>query len=173
MANHDVPLTLDPKKFAERQGNLTGQLLIKDLARLKQALTLDQGYVDFTLIGALDVENRPYLQGELHAVVWLTCQRCLEPYREKIDADFMLRPVTNDKEAAMLRAPYEPLLIENTVVELASIIEDEVLLNLPIVAKHGIEECGVAPTVSSSGIETVSKKTNPFTVLAGLKTDKR
>ncbi len=181
MTTNNLPQWIDPKKFAERRQDLQGTLGLQDMPRLKEIVALEQGQVEFNLTGLVDIEGIAYLQGKLQAEIWLICQRCLQPYMQKILADFMLSPVTNDKEAAMLRAPYEPLLVENSMVELATVIEDELLLNLPVVAKHAIEECLVAPAVSSSkeaelnptGNPMGNPSGNPFKVLAGLKTNKR
>jgi uncharacterized metal-binding protein YceD (DUF177 family) len=43
-----------------------------------------------------------------------------------------------------------------------ALLEEELLLSLPIAPKHGLGECQIA-------VEGLSRSNNPFAVLAGLK----
>ncbi|MDF2868405.1 MAG: hypothetical protein K0S11_1875, partial [Gammaproteobacteria bacterium] len=153
---------------------LAGQLPLASLARINNLQEQQEGVVNLELNFFLDEQRLACIQGQISTEVWLTCQRCLEPYQQSISAKFILSPVTNDREAAMLPAPYEPLLVENTMVELAAIVEDEILLSIPIVAKHAPENCAIAVSYNIADREQVitSEKVNPFKVLANLKTNK-
>lgn len=174
MQSRGLPQWIEPRKMAEKHAQLTGTMLLVNLGKLTDLLASNEGEVAVKIDFAMDEQNIPYLQGQIETNVWLICQRCLEPYQQRIKSAFLLSPVTNDKEAAMLPNPYEALLVENTVVELAAIIEEEILLNLPIVAKHEPENCGVAVSYGAASNEQMSatKKANPFEVLAKLKTTK-
>ena len=161
--------------MAEKRAQLVGRIPLASLGRLNELQQQTQGGVDLAMDFFLDEQGVTCIQGQISTEVWLTCQRCLEPYQQLIDAKFILSPVTNDREAAMLPAPYEPLLVANTVVELSAIVEDEILLGIPIVTKHAPENCAVAVSYNiADGEEPITnEKVNPFKVLADLKINKR
>lgn len=173
--NANLPRWIEPRKMAEKRVQLVGQIPLTSLTRLNELQEQKQGEVDLAIDFFLDEQGVTCMQGQISTEVWLTCQRCLEPYQQFIAAKFILSPVTNDREAAMLPAPYEPLLVANTVVELAAVVEDEILLGIPIVTKHAPENCAVAVSYNTAGSEELitNEKVNPFKVLANLKTNKR
>lgn len=174
MAKNNLPKWIEPRKMAEKGIEVAGSLQIAELTRLTACLASADGVANVKIMFALDVQGTPFMKGQLHTEVWLLCQRCMEPYQQVIDIEFILSPVTNDKEAAMLPNPYEPLLVENTVVELAAIVEDEILLSLPMIAMHRPENCIIMLSESNHDSEraSTSERVNPFAVLASLKLNK-
>jgi uncharacterized protein len=80
-------------------------------------------------------EIRLRLQAE--AEIWLTCQRCLEPARHRLQVDRVLRFVAGEDEAARLdEEGEEDVLALPRVLDLLELIEDELILELPIVPRH-------------------------------------
>lgn len=175
MINKIYPREIDPWKLADKGAKITGSIPLAGMRRLNEIQAPQKNEVNFILEFCIDPQGVVYLQGHIDAKAILQCQRCLELYEQHISAEFLLSPVTNDKEAAKLPAPYEALLVENNMVELAVVIEDEILLNLPIIAKHVPEDCSVAEVYSNGpeGCEFVEEKANPFKILANLKTNKQ
>ena len=92
-----------------------------------------------------------------------------------VDTTFRLAMIESEAEIERLGEEYEPLLLDDSLVSVAELVEDELLLCLPIVPKHDTEECNANSHVEdnieqSSDIESESKpKKNPFAALADLK----
>ena len=156
------------------------------LAKETQGLGLD-----LTVSWKAIAELRPGLQAEenvwLHltanTLVPLTCQRCMDTVGIPLEIDQWYRFVATEAIAmAEDDESEEDLLVMEPVFDLLSVLEDELLMALPLVPMHA--ECPVAP-VMQAGEEALSPQTggdseipenrllgekpNPFAVLAQLK----
>ena len=60
--------------------------------------------------------------------------------KRHIESDFRFGLITSEDEADALPKEFEPLLAQNYELSLIELVEDEILLSLPIVARHD-EEC--------------------------------
>lgn len=177
MFNERLPVHIDPIRMAESRRLLRGRLALAEMSRLGEALQDTEGEVTVSLEFGTDNEGIRFMRGRIQAEVGLECQRCLETMRYPINSEFALAMVRSETEAEALPSHYEPLLVEGDPLFLRDIIEDELLLALPIVAMHAPEECSVdtspgraaGETHKDTGVATV--KENPFSVLADLKTD--
>lgn len=121
-----------------------------------------------------DADKRPTIGGHIQGKLVLECQRCLEDVTEQIDIDFRLVLVKHEDQAKQLPEE-EVLVVDADSVSLYGIIEDEVMLSLPIVIMHPEEEC--AATGILEGLrepveqDQADEKENPFAVLKSLKDD--
>ncbi|MEE8380184.1 MAG: YceD family protein, partial [Gammaproteobacteria bacterium] len=85
--------------------------------------------------------------------------------------------VPSREAAKSLPDSYDPLVVSGDEISIASILEDELILALPIVAMHEIENCSQGKASGSENLEQEagqenmpsSKRENPFAVLAQLK----
>jgi uncharacterized protein len=102
--------------------------------------------------------------------VALTCQRCTESLIIDLDIDFTLSPVKNDEAAEALPSYYDAIeLDENGEINLLELVEDELLLAIPLIPRHPIKDCK-APADSVWGeLPEELEKPNPFGVLKQLK----
>jgi uncharacterized protein len=121
---------------------------------------------------------QPYLRLAVHGSVWLTCQRCLQPYSQHLDVDATYRIVATEDEADEypLDDDEVEVIVGSRQFDLIDLIEEELLLSLPLVPKHS-----VCPEVHESllpesdeaeaaeGGEQEVEKPNPFAVLEKLK----
>ena len=105
------------------------------------------------------------------ASVPLTCQRCMAAVQTPLQVDQWYRFVaTEDIAMAEDDASEEDLLVMTPQFDLAVLLEDELLMALPLVPMH--DECPVLPAFSAGAIdapENVPDKPNPFAALAQLK----
>ena len=114
------------------------------------------------------------ITGSVLADLELDCQVCMETIDLSVDRKVSLSVVTSIEQAERLPEEYEALLlqsVEETVV-LMDIVEDELLLALPDIAKHG--NCSNNVTISmniNEEAEPEEAAVNPFSVLANLKKD--
>lgn len=176
MSQSKLPKSIDPVKFAEQHGYLEGALALADMPRLcdvgyiKQALTK----VIVTLAGDVDVQDIRYLHGTAKVTLELICQRCLQPFKCDLNTEFKLSPVHNDAEAELLPTTYEALFVPQGEMALVDIIEDELLLVLPLVPKHADKNCAyemldLMRTKLTMQMSNENTQINPFAKLAKLK----
>ncbi len=176
MFSERLPVHIDPIRMAETRRLLQGSVALSEMARLAESLRDTEGEVEVSLEFGIDNEGIRFMRGRIQAEVSLECQRCLETMRYPIDSEFSLGIVPDAGEAEALPSHYEPLLVGTEPLFLRDIIEDELLLALPIVAMHPPEECSVRISSNQQVDEThtdtgATDKENPFSVLADLKKD--
>lgn len=171
------PTRLDVAAFAKDGGTLEGSLPLASLERLAESAHPE------ALPSATDLaswhargESRPVRGGEpeiwLHlgaqARVSLICQRCLAPVETHLEAERSFRFVASEDAAAQLDADSEDdVLALPRSLDVAELVEDELLLAVPIVPRHDV--CP-QPLPMSHGDEVEEEPApNPFAALAALK----
>ncbi len=175
MSEHSLPKTVDPLKYADQNKVLKGALAVKCMPRLLDMLADDSGEVKVELEFDRDEQNLRVVTGRLEAELWLECQRCLSPVQKTLVSEFALGIVLSDEQAKNLPKHYEPLLVEPEELILRDMVEEELILSLPMFAYH--EHCGSGETESVSEKKDAdeappAEKENPFSVLSELKVKK-
>jgi len=166
------PDLVDPIHLAVTGRRVSGELQPAQMPRLLAMLYSDKGSINVDMEFGIDGQGIRYVAGHLAADMELVCQRCLESVGFVVNTDFKLGMVTSDTQIEKLPGGYEPLLVKNVPMALTDIIEDELILSIPIVATHAEDECDVAvQKVLKGSQETGSAKArkSPFAVLEELK----
>jgi uncharacterized protein len=171
---HD-PRRLDMAVFARHAGSLSGSWMLSHLDRLLDGWPSDaqapSGGVSWSARGEL----RPapagapevWLHLRVQAVVWRTCQRCLQPMPVPLEVDRRLRFVAGEDAAAALDAESEDDVLELVrALNVRALAEDELLLALPLVPRH--ETCP-SPLPLRDDAPAESSEPHPFAALAALK----
>jgi uncharacterized protein len=101
----------------------------------------------------------------------MTCQRCMGAVQTPLQVDQWYRFVASE-DIAMAEddASDEDLLVMSPQFDLLGLLEDELLMALPLVPMH--EVCPVAPVFNAGVIDEsgdLPEKPNPFAALAQLK----
>ena len=162
-----LPVQIDPIRLADERARLYGVLPGNGMPRL-QGLVLpnsqpEQVAVDLHFERTGQGVRR--LHGSIRTQVEMACKRCLLPLKVEIVAQpqFVLlepnEPEPDDCEALVVDAPL-------TLVEL---VEDELLLAMPMSPGHGEGECAVAFPVTAGKAPAGEKIVNPFAELRGFK----
>lgn len=133
----------DLESLAGRDVVLSGELTLDKLPRLVGMLHSDVGSVRASLRFRQRRDGWLAAALEYQASVQLVCQRCLEPFRhamvERVDvalADAGSVPET-------VPAGHEPFELEEGRLLPAQLIEDELIVAIPLVPKHArLEDCG-------------------------------
>ena len=112
-----------------------------------------------------------WLHLQANTSVPLTCQRCMAIVQEPLQVDQWYRFVASE-DIAMAEddASEEDLLVMAPQFDLLALLEDELLMALPLVPMH--DECPALPAFSAGVIDVpdeVLDKPNPFAALAQLK----
>jgi uncharacterized protein len=172
MSAKTLPEYLDLRRLAEQEAVVVGQMPNRAMYRLLDSLADDNGQTEAELCFALDPIRRPTIRGWARTELALVCQRCLEVYRQPLNVEFNLVRVRGEAEAEQLPDGVEPLLLsDEEQLRTAELLEDELILALPIVAAHADEkDCRIdAGEQSAAGEAADQQKTNPFAALAALK----
>lgn len=160
---------VDPWLLAEQEKTLTGRIALDSLPRLAPLLVEDTGEAAFVLAFGKDDRQRPVIQSSVTAELRLECQRCLGVMTHRVDSRIGLTVVQGLREAELLPTEVDPLLLQEAEpLEVAQLIEDELLLAIPVSPRHPAGQCQ-AHGVSEEAAEVPAERDNPFAVLAGLK----
>lgn len=169
MFEHPLPTTCKPLKLARQEGKLSGYMPLKQLfALIVDCVDIkDDDRVEAEL-GFVMEGRRPEVYGQASTQVKLVCQRCLEPVAVSLDVKIALGFTQNEQQVQALPEDLEPFMFEEEDVPLARLLEQELILALPIVAYH--QGCDPIPFDGGED-DRMSKedKPNPFAVLEQLK----
>jgi uncharacterized protein len=153
----------DSFAFARDGRVLEGTLPVSALERLQDMLADDRGEISFRIAGLKGERGEALLALKVAGDLTLACQRCLEGIRFTIDIDSRLELVPEGAEMSQdeLEDDSRDFLPVAGGLEVAELIEDEILLTLPVAPRH--ERCGL-PGAAEAG-----ERVSPFAGLAGLK----
>ncbi len=134
---------IDAIRFARAGESCSGEVPIADRDRLLDLLADDQGTINFLVRGEL-AGGRPTLHLTIEAVVKLVCQRCLEPYDQSVKIDSRLPIARNEAELERWERddPLLDALLADQALDVLALVEDEILLGLPVAPRHPEGECG-------------------------------
>lgn len=149
--------------------SFNGSLPVAQLTRLTDALAAPDGAVSYDMEFGRDELGSAFLALRAQAEVTLTCQRTLEPFVLPVAIDTRLGLITREEDEAGLPPGYEPLLLESAELRPADVIEDELLLALPLIpVKPGLEESDLTWSTDPAQAEEPVRP-NPFAALGSLK----
>lgn len=164
-----IPRHIEPRRFAQMGVVLSGETPVDGFKRLSEAGVAVQ-FVQVDLVFSIADRRAKVVEGKITASVEMQCQRCLEPVSLEVLCDVALAVVWTEEAAKNLAGTHEPWLVTEEEADLYCMLEDELLLNLPIVAFH--ETDCVDRSLLSQGPKDDAKgtdKNNPFQVLKQLK----
>ncbi len=156
-------IVIDSLEFAYGERRMQGDVPVRELRRLADVLADEEGSLAWRVRGECDADRKPFLVIEVTGELRLKCQRCLGalPFCLDIESSLLLvppgRPWPDEALEDDSADPIEALVEQ----PLLSLIEDELLLALPIAPRH--ESCTVP------GFDDGSAAASPFASLAQLK----
>jgi len=172
---------LDVKAFAEEAGQISGTGTLAEYPRL-MAETQERGAglaVQWAARGELRNAQHPNPEVWLHlngsTVLPLTCQRCLAPVDSPVEIDRTFRFVADEETAAAQDdEAEEDLLVLSRSFDLLELVEDEILMELPVAPRHDVCPEPVKMAVADPEFDDQqAAKDNPFALLKQLKTPKQ
>ncbi len=177
MSQEFVASRLDVKAFAQAAAVLSGQDPLSKYERLMEetsGLGADR-MLEWQARGELRQDASGHAEVWLHlsagASLPLVCQRCLGPADIPVSVDRSFRFVATEAQAqAEDDKSEEDVLTLSRDFNLNDLVEDELLMELPVVPRHAACPTEVKLAAQDPDFEASSgEKTNPFAVLAGLK----
>ena len=183
MSANTFPAQIEPFKWAEQGFTWSGTLPLSRFVRItREAVgSIDNQLITIDCKLSMDAYHRIiWLDGHVETKVPVECQRCLDAVEISLSSDFHLALVDDeslierlDEDADFIvlgesEATTKGDYLTNTspTVDLLALIEDELLLLMPLSPKHDVCEHKHQPTTEEVVEE---KRDNPFEVLAGLK----
>jgi uncharacterized protein len=182
------PFRLDVEAFAKEGASLEGRWPLAQLDRLAESAFADpdaKGGVDplagnevawrvrgewRPVRGGTDADRQIWLHLTAQTELPLECQRCLKPVATRVDVERSFLFVRGEDAAAQLDADSDDDVLALTrALDLRELIEDELLLALPLVPRH--EVCETPAPLSSGEAEHADgdEPPHPFAGLAALK----
>ncbi len=173
-----LPVQLNFAQKAKNGFEIQGKWPLNQLKRLNEVLQSDQGDVEVEL--KFDKQQHiPFITGHIRCELQLRCERCMQDMTYPIEHDFKLGLVQNEQQADRLPDEFEPYLVEDEQNFIADLLEDELLLALPLVVMHDydcseylsqqadLKQAGVEPGKQHEA-EPEETKENPFAALKDL-----
>jgi uncharacterized protein len=119
------------RALVEREFPIAGFARLRD--RLAEPTGQAQARAQFGLAG-----EWPIVQLALEADVVMSCQRCLKPVHRRVVSQSQL--VFAPEDAPELPGDYEAIGGDPRTVDFAALVEDELLLGLPLIPRHEADE---------------------------------
>ncbi len=191
-----LPQHFDYIRYTEARNKLKGEIALSSCTRLVELVSpemglmtnktspkLDQNIYLELQFGVDEVANR-FVTGSVITTLLLTCQRCMQPVTFKVEIDLALAFIKKRDDEADIAGMYDSFYIENSdPIDLYALVEDEIILSLPLIAKHerttdGSEQCVAVQSVDKEPDEIdiayteaqkQGKVENPFAVLKQIK----
>ncbi len=164
-----IPITIDPRNAAARKLDCRGVVEPGDFPRLSSMVDELAGDIEVQVSFYRDATGLDVFAGRASVPAVMRCQRCLEPMTVTLSAEF--RYAVDPEEVVRLGLEDQFDVAElNGLGEilLCDIIEDELILSLPIVARHPLQDCPAADLLQdqeADGGPEPEERHNPFAAL--------
>ena len=163
-----LPDILDPWRMVQAQRVFEGTCAMGEMPRLASLLASSMGEVSYKVEFGRDDFDISYVDIVADTAVKLVCQRSMAEFLHPLHIDQRLGLIRDDSEEARLPEGYDPLLVEQGQLRMKDVIEDELILALPLVALSPGAPLEQVPLTSGPEPED-DQPPNPFAVLGQLK----
>jgi len=165
-----LPEYLDVIQKAKFGAEIQGYWPVSKLQRLSELLLDNAGDLQAELKFVQDGRLR-LINGNVSAELTVMCQRCMQPMTLSLKTDFKLGLISKEAQAEGLPEGYEPYLIEGDSENIPHMLEDELLLAMPLVAMHE-HDCSdflqQQKQRQQDEVDQQEEKENPFSSLKDL-----
>jgi uncharacterized protein len=148
-----IPDPLDVGQLAAQRTRLECDYPLDGFGRLRDSIARPEGQVavDFQFHAA---GSYPALEGTVRARAWLVCQRCLAAFEADLVSPVRVAFVSRDAEAGRVPEAYDAVTAPEGRLSLAELVEDEVMLALPLVPMHAnASECALQLAAAAAEVQ--------------------
>ena len=155
-------------EFARNGESLNGRVAVANLGRLQDLLVSSSGMLEYALTGKRGENGKLFLACAIKGVLQLGCQRCLGALAYPVDLDSELELIEDEQHLPALVSEDDlaDAVKADPNLDVLALVEDEVLLSLPMAPMHASENCKVGGNFGQAKTD----KQNAFSALAALKT---
>ena len=137
MPSEKLPQSVIVRKLVDSRAILAGYVVPERLPRVDGAVSAFVGNFQVELDFGLNESKKSKIDVQINGDVEMQCQRCLEPVTVPVSIETTLTVAAHDEEARAQIKDYEPILLNDEgVLDIDALIEEEILLSLPVVAMH-------------------------------------
>ncbi len=154
-------------KEVSRRGYFEGQIDLVELPRLCELLASIEGEIAVKFEFLTSDYEVPMVSGNLRSSLQIECQRCLQAMPSDLQLDFSL--LIDAADDIVRESSLDTLYSEVGYIDIFEVIEDEIILALPLVAMHENDSCNAHWQATEQTLEPAVRE-NPFSVLKDLKT---
>ena len=169
MTHMFLPTHVDPRKLALQGCFLEGEVNLEHLTRLSSSVSSVCSPFKVMVRFSIDESKAKIACGVATVSVMTICQRCLDEVQVDLNAKFDLQIVYSEEQAQQVARNYEPWLVADRMANLCEVLEDEILLALPVVNYHPVGSCTGDAFISEVDPSDGSAGENPFSILKQLK----
>ncbi len=162
----DLSQPIDILRLAKSRERIEGSLQLDSFERLKDVLLENSDKLDYHLSFYVDESGTCVIQTEISGRLVLKCQRCLGPLAIEIKKNSNLGLVKDKDEADALDNKYEPLQLDENTISVLDMIEDELILSIPLAPLHEQKKCSSTEILERINADA---RPQPFAALAALK----
>ena len=164
------PVLVDVFEFARLGQAYTGAVPVAAMPRLATMVDNTAGEVTFTYRARVDGQGRPAGTLAVHATLNLTCNHCDRPvaFALCVQRDYYFVRDERALAAIAVDADDEEPLIGDTRFDLGTLVEDEVILGLPIAPRHDACQSEIEAAAATGDKDSV-REPGPFAALAALR----
>jgi uncharacterized protein len=160
---------LDAVRLAADGASLERRLPLAGFPRLADSLVASEGDAVVKLTFVEVARGVPGGDLEVSATLALRCQRCLEAVAVPVRSAGRVGFVAGEDDAVRMPEDVEAVTCDPRALDLRALVEDELLLSLPLVPRHEGEDCGSrAVARGPEGGEHSRAATRPFAGLEDL-----
>lgn len=153
-------------ELAGRAARLERDYCLDQLPRLVEAGALE-GTRAHAVLGFATFDGRVTVEARVEGAIVLPCQRCMRPCECAIDESALLVVVANDE--VELPGGYDALLGDAERLSLGELVEEQMLLGMPLVPMHeDTGRCGAGAAEEAAGGAGTEDKQRPFANLRQL-----
>lgn len=165
-----LPLTIEPTKAAQKRLEYRGIYAKQSVRRLVDSVERVNDDINAALSFTIDSQYLTVISLVADVELSLICQRCGDVFKYAVHIEGKFSPVKSHDPAVFLPEEYNPVeLNEFGEVDLLALVEDEIILSLPLIPLHKMAQCGITKSGMVFGqLAEDEEKTNPFAKLADL-----
>lgn len=162
-----LPAMANFMRLVELNRTIEGDYPLAEFDRMSDLLLSNEGYVTAKLEFGHSV-GFACLKAKVSANLLVRCQRCLEPMETVVSGSFKFALVDSEDDFELIPEEFEPYLLKGEEQSIIDIIEDELLLSLPMVTVHE-EVCSDFMKNQQKAITAAKEASHPFAALKALK----
>ncbi len=159
-----VPQRVRASSAVSQAARYEGSVAVASMPRLRELLATDAAAVEVDL-GAEKAFGRSSLKGILRGSLLLQCRRCDKNYVWQLDSQLDLCLVESEEQERAVLESADPYWVQDDQLPLHEIIEDEVILALPMLPRCPTCESIVRDAPLPKGEVAPRRRENPFAAL--------
>jgi uncharacterized protein len=153
-----LPIQVNHRRFISDNAKLDGIIPLQRFERFIALLEDETGEVEAKLEFRKERKHRSLVIGQLRTQVSMICQNCMMPASIELQTTLRVVVVNSEEALAALHEDDDGLVCEDELILLVDLLEDELILALPMVGKHVEGGCQPAAYEANKSQPAVEKE---------------